>query len=164
MRFRLVVDGESHEVEVDRSSKGLTVRIDGAEYRAQTRRSPDEVAVRIGPRHHRIRFHGRVVLVDDGRHEISLTDIEGGSAARSLVEATRGGQRLEVRPPMPGRVVRILAPAGTRVRRGQVLLVLEAMKMQNEIPAPRDGIVRDVRVAEGESITADRVIAVLEAS
>ena len=163
MRFRLVLDGESHELEVDRGAKGLTIRVDGAEYRAKANRSAPEVVVRIRSRSHRIRFRGRAVLVDDGRHEISVMDIEGEPAARSREDTVRGRPLVEIRAPMPGRVVRILAPAGTRVRRGQILLVLEAMKMQNEIPAPRDGIVRDVRVAEGESITADRVVAVLDA-
>jgi pyruvate carboxylase subunit B len=63
---------------------------------------------------------------------------------------------------MPGRVVRVLAEAGAPVKRGQTLVILEAMKMQNEIPAPRDGVVREVAVVEGESITADRVVVVLE--
>ena len=63
---------------------------------------------------------------------------------------------------MPGRVVRILVRPGDRVKKGQTLVVLEAMKMQNEIPAPADARVTDVRVAEGESVTGDRVIAVLE--
>jgi len=48
------------------------------------------------------------------------------------------------------------------VRKGQTLVVLEAMKMQNEIPAPADAIVREIRVAEGESVTGDRVVASLE--
>jgi len=52
--------------------------------------------------------------------------------------------------------------AGTRVHRGQTLVILEAMKMQNEIPAPGDGVVRQVAVAEGETITADRVVASIE--
>jgi len=64
---------------------------------------------------------------------------------------------------MPGRVVRVFAMAGMRVKRGQTLVVLEAMKMQNEIPAPRDGTVREVAVVEGESITADRLVVVLDA-
>jgi pyruvate carboxylase subunit B len=63
---------------------------------------------------------------------------------------------------MPGRVVRVRVAAGDHVKRGQTLLVLEAMKMQNEIPAPEDGIVRSLSVREGESISGDRVIAVLE--
>jgi len=162
MRFRLVVDGESREVEVNPDPKGLAVRVDGVEYLTQARFSPPEFVIRIGRRSHRIRFQGRAVLVDEARHEISIPDIEVGPAARSSEPASQGATVVEVRPPMPGRVIRILAAAGTRVVRGQILLVLEAMKMQNEIPAPWDGIVREVRVAEGESITADRVVAVLE--
>ncbi|MGI0149074.1 MAG: biotin/lipoyl-containing protein [Thermoplasmata archaeon] len=162
MRFRLVVDGESLEVEVDRYPKGLRVRVDGAEYRARATSSPPEFAVRIGRRVHRIRFQGQAALVGEACYEISVPEIERGPAARFRDETTRGASLLEIRPPMPGRVIRILAPVGTRVTRGQILLVLEAMKMQNEIPAPRDGIVREVRVGEGESITADRVVALLE--
>lgn len=162
MRFRLVVDGESREIELDPGPQGVAVRVDGAEYLTQAGSSPTEFVIHIGRRSHRIRFQGRTVLVDDARHEISIPDIEEGPAARSPEFTIRGAAILEVRPPMPGRVVRILASAGTRVVRGQILLVLEAMKMQNEIPAPQDGIVQEVRVAEGESITADRVVVVLE--
>jgi biotin carboxyl carrier protein len=63
---------------------------------------------------------------------------------------------------MPARVVRVLAQTGSRVKRGDILLVLEAMKMQNEIAAPRDGLLREVPVVEGESVTADQIVAVLE--
>ena len=48
------------------------------------------------------------------------------------------------------------------MKRGQTLVVLEAMKMQNEIPAPADGVVKAVGVQEGESIPGDRVLVVLE--
>jgi pyruvate carboxylase subunit B len=65
---------------------------------------------------------------------------------------------------MPGRVVLVPIREGSHVRRGDALAVLEAMKMQNEIPAPSDGIVRRVGVKEGESIGSDRVIAVIEAT
>lgn len=164
MQFRLVVDGDSRQVEVDKDSKGISIRLDGAQYRARAKpSSASEFVVRIGRRAYRIRFDGLSVLVDDQRHTVSIVDIEGGEAARSVEGTTRGAKATEVRPPMPGRVIRILAPAGTHVTRGQILLVLEAMKMQNEIPSPRDGVVREVRVAEGESITADRVVVVLEA-
>jgi biotin carboxyl carrier protein len=164
MRFRLVVDGESRQIEVDPGPNGLVVRVDGAEYLAEATSSPPEFLIRIGRGSHRIRFQGQTVLVDDERHEISIPDVEGAATAQAPEGSVQGATILEVRPPMPGRVIRILAPVGTRVVRGQILLVLEAMKMQNEIPAPRDGIVREVPVAEGESITGDRVVAVLEMS
>src|SRR3989304_8342419 len=76
MRFRLVVDGESREVEVNPDPKGLAVRVDGVEYLTHARFSPPEFVIRIGRRSHRIRFQGRAVLVDEARHEISIPDIE----------------------------------------------------------------------------------------
>jgi len=163
MRFRLVVDGESKDIEIDRSERGLTVRVDGAVYRSQARASGDRVTVQIGPKKYRIRFEQGAVLLDDGRHAIGISEMEEEPPARASGSASRDRGEVEVRATMPGRVVRVSVHRGAVVKRGQTLVVLEAMKMQNEIPAPRDGVVRDVRVAEGESVTADRVVAVLEA-
>jgi biotin carboxyl carrier protein len=162
MRFRLAVDGEAHEIEVDRGSTGVRIRVDGAEYRARTRPSDDGVAVRIGSKVHRIRFEGLEVLADGARFPIGISGIQEDRASRARDSASTGGQHVDVRAPMPGRVARIFVEPGARVKRGQTLVVLEAMKMQNEIPSPRDGLVRSVEVVEGESITADRVVAVIE--
>lgn len=162
MRFRVVVDGEPHEIETERGAKGLAIRVDGAEYRARATSRGSGVDVRIGPRTYRVRFRGKELFLDGEPHDVAIPAVEDERVATS----TEGDDEVsvrEIRPPMPGRVVRLLVQAGARVTRGQVLLVLEAMKMQNEIPAPRDGIVREVRVSEGELITADRVVAVLEA-
>src|SRR5207249_3827569 len=68
---------------------------------------------------------------------------------------TDTGAVVDVRSSMPGRVVRVAVAVGAHVDRGQTLVVLEAMKMQNEIPSPGDGVVREVAVAEGEIVTAD---------
>jgi len=57
-----------------------------------------------------------------------------------------------VSAPMPGKVLRVLVRVGDRVRVGQGLLVLEAMKMENEIPSPRDGVVKRILVKEGEAV------------
>ncbi|HYT00992.1 MAG TPA: biotin/lipoyl-containing protein [Thermoplasmata archaeon] len=164
MRFRLVVDGEPREIEVDRTRQGYSVRVDGSEYRATARPRADEVAVRIGPRSYRIRFEGHEARVDDGRHEVLISEIFDEQALVDSPTAAGKEAPIEIRSPMPGRVVRVLIGAGDPVRRGQTLLILEAMKMQNEIPAPRDGVVREVRVHEGESITVDRVVVVVDAA
>ncbi|MER3398468.1 MAG: hypothetical protein C4315_04555 [Chloroflexota bacterium] len=63
---------------------------------------------------------------------------------------------------MPGLVVRVEAEAGQAVRRGQVLVVLQAMKMENELSAPRDGTVREVRVKPGQAVEHGEVLAVLQ--
>lgn len=163
MRFRLVVDGESHEVAVDGVPPALTVQVDGASYRAKATAEGSEFDVRIGPRRHRIRIRGRQVVVDGLPHEVAADALDPTDRSAVGHDSSRPGAVLEVRPPMPGRVVKLTVRAGDRVTRGQTLAVLEAMKMQNEIPAPADGIVRSVEVREGESILGDRIIAVLEA-
>lgn len=162
MRFRLVVDGDPHEVEARRRGRRIVVRVDGVEYEAQAAGGNGEVAVRIRGTRYRVRIRGLDVSVEGEGHEVLVRDL----AAEALPPVSRGrrarGQVYEIRPPMPGRVVRLRVHAGARVRAGEPIAVLEAMKMQNEIPAPADALVREVHVREGESIGADRLIAVLE--
>jgi biotin carboxyl carrier protein len=62
------------------------------------------------------------------------------------------GGEFHLKAPMPGLVVAILIEEGQEVKKGQVMLILESMKMQNELKAPRDGIVGRVRVKAGESV------------
>ncbi len=57
-------------------------------------------------------------------------------------------------PPMPGKVIEVRVRAGDRVKRGDILLVLEAMKMRNEVPSPADGVVENLTVAPGSSARA----------
>ena len=66
-----------------------------------------------------------------------------------------------VKAPMPGTILSIKAPVGTAVKAGDVVLVLEAMKMENDIVAPCDGTVKQVLVAKGASVNTDDVLAVI---
>jgi biotin carboxyl carrier protein len=63
---------------------------------------------------------------------------------------------------MPGRVVKLLARAGDQLKAGQGVLVVEAMKMENEIKVPRDGRLRELQAVEGAAVDAGEVLAVLE--
>ncbi len=63
---------------------------------------------------------------------------------------------------MPGRVVRLLVAPGASVRRGQGVVVIEAMKMENEIGSPREGKVKEIRVAPGERVEGGATLAVIE--
>lgn len=67
----------------------------------------------------------------------------------------------EVRAPMPGRVVAVIVEEGDRVDLGAPLLILEAMKMQNEIPAPLEGVVQEVRVAPGAAVGREDLLLVI---
>jgi biotin carboxyl carrier protein len=68
----------------------------------------------------------------------------------------------QVLAPMPGKVVKILVKAGDEVKARQGLVVVEAMKMENELRSPKDGRVSDVLVAEGASVEAGRLLVVVE--
>ena len=63
---------------------------------------------------------------------------------------------------MPGKVVRVLTSPGSTVAAGQGIVVIEAMKMQNEIRAPRDGIITTVLVQEGKAVNVGEVVAIME--
>jgi len=71
-----------------------------------------------------------------------------------------GVVRLEA--PMPGRVVKVLSPEGTVVNRGDGIVVLEAMKMENELKAPRDGTVTRITVEEGQGVEGGAHLATIE--
>jgi len=96
--------------------------------------------------------------------------LAGEPVAVALAEASRGASGPARRPPgparltspMPGRVVRVLAAAGADVRVGQGLVVVEAMKMENELRAPRAGRVLEVAVREGQTVEAGALLAVVD--
>lgn len=68
---------------------------------------------------------------------------------------------VKITAPMPGTILKVVANAGDSVKRGQVLLILEAMKMENEIVAPSDGTVATINVSKGASVNAGDLLASL---
>ena len=78
---------------------------------------------------------------------------QAGTAPAAATAATAAGSDVIVAP-MPGTILRIAVTTGDRVGKGDTLLILEAMKMENEILAPRDGSVAQVHVASGASVNA----------
>ncbi len=82
--------------------------------------------------------------------------------AAPKVAAPAGAQGgVKVNAPMPGKILGVKVNAGQAVKKGQVLLILEAMKMENEIVAPQDGTVASINVSVGEQVEAGAVIATL---
>ena len=80
-------------------------------------------------------------------------------AAAPKVSAGAGEHSIDA--PMPGKVVKLVASEGQSVKAGEVLLILEAMKMQNEIPADADGVVKKFNVAAGQSVKAHESLVIL---
>jgi biotin carboxyl carrier protein len=104
---------------------------------------------------------GRIVHV--GRAAVSVGAPGGRTISRKDDDAlAKASSPQRVVAAMPGRVVRVLVSPGDAVRAGQGLVVIEAMKMENELRATRDGRVADVRVREAASVEAGALLVVIE--
>jgi biotin carboxyl carrier protein len=97
--------------------------------------------------------HEYVVRVEDSRRRMLRSLAGAGEVHRPA---------LSIKAPMPGRVVKIEAKVGDQVTRGQGVVVVEAMKMENEVRAPGDGIIKDIRVKEEQTVENGEVLVVIE--
>jgi biotin carboxyl carrier protein len=104
----------------------------------------------------------RVVFVDGRPVAVRVRDARARFGRRSRVAPSAAGGSGSIAAPMPGRIVKVLVGVGDTVSAGQGLLVVEAMKMENELRAPRPGIVADLRVAEGQSVEAGALLVMLD--
>lgn len=116
-----------------------------------------------------------IIKVNGNPYEVEVQEIGGSNAPMAPVAAkpkargTTGQQAVkaaqpaaasagDVAAPMPGTVLKVKVAAGDTVKKGQVLLILEAMKMENEIVSPADGKVAALNVEAGKSVTAGEVM------
>jgi biotin carboxyl carrier protein len=162
MKLEAKVGDATHEIELVEEDGRLRVAIDGRAYDAEVLRpEPGTFTFFVGPRVIEARVE-RVdgsdavrVRVGDGAAEVLVVDRK-----RRAAGADGGGEgRQTLAAPMPGRVVAVLAPAGTAVERGQGVLVVEAMKMQNEVKSPKTGTVEKLSAKEGQAVNAGDVLA-----
>jgi biotin carboxyl carrier protein len=98
------------------------------------------------------------VLSDQTRYQITLTDPRDSRAGSNNRDQSGPA---EVRSVMPGKIIKVLVKEGQTVENGTALLVMEAMKMQNETKSPKDGVVRRVHVAEGTAVSAGELLLVI---
>jgi biotin carboxyl carrier protein len=166
MRYFVSVGESTVEVEID----GAVVRVAGREVVAELRAVPDS-----GVRH---------LLVDGRSVLISADAVEGGAwdialdgqrfRAEVLDERTRTIREMTgraagprgpkpVRAPMPGMIVRIEVAPGDTVRTGQGIVIVEAMKMENELKAEGDGVVGRILVEPGQAVEKGAVLVEFEA-
>lgn len=152
MNLRIRVDGAEHEVVLEKGR----VTVDGQAFPAKVEGAGPEFTVALGRRRHVVRLDQAGVAVDGEAFEVHVRTVAPAAAA---AHHARGAG--PVHPPLPGRVVAVKVKAGEQVQAGQCLVVLEAMKMQNEIPAPVAGTVREVKVQAGQLVEPKDTLLVL---
>ncbi|PYU12631.1 MAG: hypothetical protein DMG37_12880 [Acidobacteria bacterium] len=166
MKYEVRISGKTHIVELERQAGGWQARAEGE---SGFTTDVAEIAPNVFS-----------VLLSGCSYEIYITPSSGGQlqlqtgGLEFLAEIIdprswrgrrhRGAEaegRQQIAAPMPGKVVRLLAKAGDAVEAGQGLLVVEAMKMQNEIRSPKSGTVERVLVTEGQTVNAGEVLCVV---
>jgi biotin carboxyl carrier protein len=109
------------------------------------------------------RSPGELVVFVEGRAiALSVPQLQRRGQSPQRRRAASGGAAARVVAPMPGRVVKVLAKVGQAVEDRQPLVVVEAMKMENELRSPRSGIVSAIEVAEGMAVESGAVLVVVE--
>lgn len=168
MKLNAEVGGEGLSVEVRREGERVFAEVGGRRYELEARA--------VGAGEYLLVHEGRVyecrvgqskergspltVSAGAGEYEVTLTDPKHlrGAAGAHGPEAGRA----QVVAPMPGKVVRVLVEAGQQVEAGQGVVVVEAMKMQNELKSPKSGTVSELRAEAGATVNAGDVLAVIE--
>jgi biotin carboxyl carrier protein len=162
MRFSASIFGKQHQLEIIRRGEGFECRIDGKYVEIDvTRISSDILSILYEGKSYEVRRGlNETVTVGENSHQIQLSDPRSWRSRNQAGAGGSGPQKLTAS--MPGKVVRVLANAGASVHAGQGVVVIEAMKMQNEIRAPRAGTIASIQVREGQAVNAGQVVAIID--
>jgi acetyl/propionyl-CoA carboxylase alpha subunit len=164
MQYTALVSGEHIEVSLDRTGSRIEATIAGRTYLLEG------MAVQAGV--YWLNYQGQsfeVTVLDDGGvytvsiggHRLGVELLDPRTALRRADHSRHDGV-VEVRAPMPGKIVRVLAAQDAAVAAGQGIVVMEAMKMQNELKSPKDGVIRELKVVEGSAVGSGDLIAIVE--
>lgn len=167
LRMSAEVDGESYTVELERNGSMARYALHGAVESSGTATItellPGVFSVLVGNQSIEVRLEregdGFQVWTNGTPRAVSIADPRERSGT-----STRAGAAgpVELRAQMPGKVINLLVQLGATVQAGQGLMVVEAMKMQNEMKSPKDGIVSKIHAIEGATVAAGDALLVVE--
>ena len=102
------------------------------------------------------------VQVAEGDAEIQVTEVNGEAAEPAQpAPATAGGNETEIKALLPGNVWKIVANPGQSVAEGDVILILESMKMEIDVVAPKGGVIKSINVATNDKVVEGQTVAIL---
>jgi pyruvate carboxylase len=167
MRYVATLEGAEHELEIEEiASDAYAIQIGERRFEADLRRvGPASFSVLIGTRSFDLdvaRDGDELVVASRvGSTRLMLID----AARRALRAGARRREvsgRAEIKAAMPGRVVNVLVAPGDEVKADQGVVVVEAMKMENEVRSPKDGKVVEVKVVAGQTVERGELMVVIE--
>jgi biotin carboxyl carrier protein len=168
MKLHATIAETELDVEIRREQGRVYANVDGREYELEAHQRSSTVMLRTADgkifdcRVENISSSGQPIEVFVGarRYTLKLTDPKRLRAAAAVSGNADGATRIVA--PMPGKVVRVLVEPGAQVEAGAGVIVVEAMKMQNEMKAPKTGTVVAINAAVGATVNGGDVLAVIE--
>lgn len=167
MKLRIEMDGEIYSLDLTRNGSDLEYQLMGAENASGSASAievmPGIFSILLGRRSFQVHLvangDGMEVWAGGERHFVSVADARDRSSGAK--KASAAGP-MEIRAQMPGKVIKLLVEPGARVQIGQGMIVVEAMKMQNEMKSPKDGVVSRIHASEGATVLAGEALLVIE--
>jgi biotin carboxyl carrier protein len=163
MKFEVLINSARRIIELRRDANNWRISLDGEPADADAVEiAPNIFSVLLNGKSHEIRVTlnpSGTLTLQTGRNEFTAEVIDPRAWRGRRHGALEAEGRQQILAPMPGKIVRVLVQAGEKVQAGQGLIVVEAMKMQNEIRSPKSGTVERLLVKEGQPVNAGEVLA-----
>jgi biotin carboxyl carrier protein len=165
LTYDILIDGKSHRLELNQVESSWHCRLDGEDVHVDAVLArPNVISLIIDGVAYEVKREltptDTHIWVKSARFAAEVRDPRSLRSRRGKGAGTEGPQKLVA--PMPGKIVRVLAHPGDAVEAGQGLIVIEAMKMQNELKSPKKGTVGQILAKEGATVTAGEVLAIVE--
>lgn len=167
MIYDIVISEKTYRVELERKGTRWSGKIDGKAFEVDAVPTARDILsiVEDSGRAYEVKreraLNGELhMLVGSSRYACEVNDPRSLRTRRAAGASTEGPQKITA--PMPGKVVRVIVPQGELVEAGKGVIVVEAMKMQNELKSPKAGKVQKMLVQEGATVNAGDTLAIIE--
>jgi biotin carboxyl carrier protein len=164
MTYDVTIDGKNYLLDLNRTNGRWSCRLDGRELEVDAVLArPNVLSLRIGNKVFEVKCErvGGDLHLWVGSIPFAV-DVRDPRSLRGRVRAVDDHGPKKLTAPMPGKIVRVLVDQGNPVEAGAGVLVVEAMKMQNEIKSPKKGTIQKILVSEGTAVNAGDVLAIVE--
>ena len=167
MKYEVEIDGSRRTIEIKSFADGrLNATVDGREIACEVLRPASGMYLFVSDDSN----HVYELQVEEGKDGSANVTVDGARLTTRVIDpkhrsrtAEQGASgRQQILSPMPGKVVRLMVATGDEVKHGQGVIVIEAMKMQNELKSPKDGIVSQVAVSEGQTVAASQALITID--
>jgi biotin carboxyl carrier protein len=166
MKYEVLINGHSHQIELERADKGYEATVDGEAFTLDVAMTARDVLsiIHDGRNYEAKREYSLLgethIIVGSERFLAEVRDPRSLRSRRAAAGQEAGPAKILA--PMPGKIVRIITFEGNEVEAGQGLVVVEAMKMQNEIKATKKGKVTKIAVKENSAVNAGDLLCIVE--